>query len=97
MKFNPKTAKERQFEQGIQTYFDRLHERKVAHQVWCCSDIIESAFGKFKYKMNPNHGQKMTKFIFTLANFGTQCSKQEVLDALQKVKLKDIQSSKNKK
>lgn len=56
----------------------------------CSSDIIESYFGKFKNKINPNSRSGLTEFIFTMATFGKRFSVQETKDALESVKCKDL-------
>lgn len=56
----------------------------------CSSDIIESFFGKFKAKINPNNSTGLTEFIFTIANFSQPFSIQEIKLALQEVKIKHI-------
>lgn len=58
--------------------------------VLCCSDIIESTFGKFKQKIKSNSPNRMTEFITTIANFGSNFTHQEVKEALEKIKNKDL-------
>lgn len=62
----------------------------------CSSDIIESYFGKFKTKVNPNNRSGLTEFIFTIATFGQAFSPQEVKQAMQSIKIKDLKLYKNK-
>lgn len=56
----------------------------------CSSDIIESYFGKFKTKINPNSRSGLTEFIFTIATFGKRFSVDETKNALESVKCKDL-------
>jgi hypothetical protein len=56
----------------------------------CCSDIIESYFGKFKQKINPNSSHSMTEFLLTIANFAGAFNKQEIKNALKKITCKDL-------
>ena len=56
----------------------------------CSSDIIESYFGKFKTKINPNNRSGLTEFIFTVSNFSHSFSVEETKLALENVKLKDL-------
>ena len=60
----------------------------------CSSDIIESYFGKFKTKINPNSRSGLTEFIFTIATFGKRFSVQETKKALENVKCKDLKLKK---
>jgi hypothetical protein len=62
----------------------------------CCSDVIESAFGKFKFKINQGSTYRMTEFILTIANFGRDFTQDEVKEALTKVKLKDLKEKGSK-
>lgn len=61
----------------------------------CSSDIIESYFGKFKTKINPNGRSGMTEFIFTIATFGKQFSPKETKSALETIKCKELKLIKN--
>ncbi|MFK7906618.1 MAG: hypothetical protein AB8B69_15915 [Chitinophagales bacterium] len=56
----------------------------------CSSDIIESYFGKFKTKVNPNNRSGLTEFIFTIATFGKHFSLEETRLALESIKCKDL-------
>jgi hypothetical protein len=72
-------------------------ERDVSKRIFCCSDIIESTFGKFKLKINTKNPQPMTPFLLTMANFGTDLSQQTIQEALQEVKNSQIRTPKNPK
>jgi hypothetical protein len=54
------------------------------------SDIIETFFGKFKSKTNPNNRSGLTEFYFTLANFTQPFSVEETKQALENIKIKDL-------
>ena len=60
----------------------------------CSSDIIESYFGKFKTKINPNSRSGMTEFIFTIATFGKHFSVEEAKKALENIKCKQLKLEK---
>lgn len=60
----------------------------------CSSDIIESYFGKFKTKINPNSRSGLTEFIFTIATFGKRFSVQETKNALESVKCNELKLKK---
>lgn len=61
----------------------------------CSSDIIESYFGKFKAKVNPNNRSGLTEFIFTIATFGQPFSLKETKKALESIQCKHLILHKN--
>lgn len=80
-------------------YLENLrHKSELLGQDYllCSSDIIESYFGKFKTKVNPNNRSGLTEFIFTIATFGQPFSQQEAKQAMQSIKCKDLKLYKNK-
>jgi hypothetical protein len=54
----------------------------------CCSDIIESYFGKFKQKINGT--DSITDTVLTMCIWGKEMSLEEIEKAFESVKLKDI-------
>ena len=87
------------FVQNIKNYLDNLDQKRKSIDtdlLLCSSDIIESFFGKFKQKICQNSPQKMTEFIFTIANFSNQFSQQETQKALEFITVKDVKKVKNK-
>ncbi|PSJ71467.1 hypothetical protein C7N43_39170 [Sphingobacteriales bacterium UPWRP_1] len=58
--------------------------------IFCCSDIIESTFGKLKQKITGNTPFRLTEFALTIANFRKDFSKDEIRLALETVKLKKV-------
>lgn len=86
------------FMENCKDYLENLTAKnKILQQkqLLCSSDIIESYFGKFKAKVNPNNRSGLTEFIFTIATFGQPFSLQEVKLALENVKCKDLILKKN--
>ena len=86
-------SKPYQFIENCKAYLDNLLQKSQALEqvhLLCSSDIIESFFGKFKAKINPNNRAGLTEFIFTIANFAQPLEKQEVKLALENIKLKDL-------
>ena len=84
------------FIENCKAYLDSLMQKSQALEqahLLCSSDIIESFFGKFKAKINPNNRAGLTEFIFTIANFAQPLQKQEVKLALENIKLKDLKSA----
>lgn len=81
------------FIQNCSDYLDNLSKKSELLQedyLLCSSDIIESYFGKFKTKINPNARSGLTEFIFTIANFSQQFSVEETKKALESVTCKDL-------
>lgn len=77
----------------ISKYLDSLSPYISDGQtILCCSDIIESYFGKFKNKINPKSPNGMTEFVLTIANFGVQFEKEEIKQALEKIKCIDLKN-----
>ena len=82
---------------NCKTYLDNLSKKSQEldqPHLLCSSDIIESFFGKFKTKINPNSRSGLTEFIFTIANFSQPFSVKEIKEALENVKLKDLKMKK---
>ena len=63
----------------------------------CSSDIIESYFGKFKAKVNPNNRSGLTEFMYIVATFGQSFSKEEAKQSMENIKCKDLKLYRNKK
>ena len=87
-----------QFIAKTKEYLIVLEEKRQKlgrENIACCSDIIESYFGKFKAKFDNNSPKKMTEFIYTIANFGGEITEQSVKEALETVKIKDLKNLRN--
>ncbi len=56
----------------------------------CTSDILESAFGKYKNYVNSNPMACVTNLILSLAAFTCSLTEQEITKAIEKTKIKDI-------
>jgi hypothetical protein len=85
------------FIENCKDYLENLTQKSKAlkqKHLLCSSDIIESYFGKFKTKINSNNRSGLTEFIFTIANFSQPFSVEEVKNALENVKLKDLKLTK---
>lgn len=80
----------------ILAYLDELEEKclKVKQPLLCCSDVIESLFGRFKYRVNPVNGiSDMALAIPTLCG---KISKPEIRTALENTKMKEVKLWKRK-
>lgn len=87
------------FMENVKAYLENLDtKRKALNEdfLLCSSDIIESYFGKFKAKINPNSRSGLTEFIFTIATFGKTFSIQEAQNALESIKCKQLQQYRTK-
>jgi hypothetical protein len=81
------------FIENIKSYLKNLTDKSQLlgqSHLLCSSDIIESYFGKFKAKINPNSRSGLTEFLFTIANFSGNFSLTEVKTALENIKIKDL-------
>ncbi len=74
------------FQADMETYVDTIREKLPSFErVLCCSDIIESYFGKFKYRGNKAASQGITNDLLSVAIFNNQLSSQQVLNAMEAV------------
>lgn len=89
-------AEELLFSELVLAYLATLSEKLGDREkLYCCSDVIESAFGKLKQKLSPN-SHALSSFIFSLACIGGQYEVEEVQKALEKIKEKEIQKKPQK-
>ena len=79
-------------------YLEMLSQKVVAgcNKIYCSSDVIESAFGKFKQKINPKSSQAMSEFVLTLASIGSAYNEEEIKNAMEKTKQEDINNWREK-
>lgn len=85
------------FTKNISSYLDNLLQKSLdlgEKTILCSSDIIESFFGKFKQKINPNCPHKLTEFMFTIANFSGNFNEDELQKTLEYVQIKDLKKYK---
>lgn len=88
---NPVQRQAQGFAQEIDQYLNQLTTLCPNNStVLCCSDIIESAFGKIKFKINAQSPNGLTEFILAMANFTKPIVQQEIKEALMAIKDKDI-------
>ncbi|TAF96700.1 MAG: hypothetical protein EAZ32_07265 [Cytophagia bacterium] len=81
------------FSNKVVVYLEELSQKMLQtkqEHIICCSDIIESFFGKFKEKANTKGHQKLTEFVFTIANFSNNFNTDEIKQALEFSKVKDF-------
>ena len=85
------------FVKNIREYLENLVHKTLElgeKSILCSSDVIESFFGKFKQKINPNCPHKLTEFMFTIANFSGNFNEDELRKALENVQIKDLKKYK---
>jgi len=73
--------------------YDSILKKKNSKFI-CCSDIIESYFGKFKQKIKGT--DSITETVLTMCTWGKEINMEEIEKALESVKLKDIKAWKEK-
>jgi hypothetical protein len=57
----------------------------------CCSDVIESIFGKYKYRGNKGASQGITDDVMTISLFSGNLSVPEIKEAMETVTLNNIE------
>jgi hypothetical protein len=67
-----------------------LHLIPQKESLLCTSDILESAFGKYKNYTNSNPMACVTSLILCLAAFTSSLTEIEIVKALEKTKIKEI-------
>jgi hypothetical protein len=91
IKSKRKTDKVKTFHRQVCQYLEDILPLTKQHAViLCCSDIIESAFGKFKLKVNSKSPFGLTEFVYSIANFTQPITQKHIKEALEKVTHKDI-------
>lgn len=84
------TEEEKVFSTSVLNYLKILSEKiEDKEKIVCCSDVIESAFGKLKQKLSKNSAA-LTCFIFTLASIGGKYQNEEVKNALETIKQREV-------
>lgn len=82
------------FEKTVKNYLAGLAENlEERTQLYCCSDVIESAFGKLKQKLSKNNHYALSNFMLCLASVGGQYACEEVRKALENIKDKDLRKT----
>ena len=78
-------------QEAAQKYFQsNLNILEQIPQKICCSDVIESFFGKFKRIISQNPNQGITGACLRIASFGKKQHNHEIKQALEKVTVKQI-------
>jgi len=62
----------------------------LQEKILCCSDIIESAFGKYKYYLSNNPMAGITDLALCIPVFTCDLTQENIKDALENATMKDI-------
>lgn len=77
---------------GIGAYLENNTLSLAGHdRLVCCSDVIESFFGKFKSDRRRSPERGITIGCLTLANYGRTIEKETVLEAMEGIRIVDIE------
>lgn len=79
-----------QFKQEMIKYFNDVLSTSKFDQVLCCSDIIESSFGKYKNYLQANPMIGITNLSLSLAAFTGSLASEEIMEAFQTTQVNDI-------
>lgn len=84
------------FKQGVATYLEEAGQLlSKQEKLICCSDIIESHFGKFKNQQKKNPDKGITINCLRIANYGKPMEKEELSKAMQQIKIVDLEKWKD--
>ncbi|MCP3928078.1 MAG: hypothetical protein GY705_03135 [Bacteroidetes bacterium] len=79
------------FKDGVQQYLEKnLKVLSSDKAVICCSDIIESYFGKYKNQLAKTGSQLITDSCLCIANFNQNFDGKEIKKAMEEVKIVDL-------
>jgi len=88
---NLKSEKGLLFKEKITEYFkDMKNLIPESEKVLCCSDIIESAFGRYKNYISNNKMLGITNLVLCIAAFTSKLEENDVIEALEKTTIGDI-------
>lgn len=79
------------FKKGVRQYLKtNLKLMKSKQPIICCSDIIESYFGKYKNQLAKTSAQLITDSCLCIPNFNHNFDEQEIKKAMEKIKIVDL-------
>ncbi len=79
------------FKEGVQQYLEKNLEVLASEQpVICCSDIIESYFGKYKNQLAKTGCKLITDSCLCSVNFSQNFDEEEIKKAMEEVKIVDL-------
>ncbi len=81
------------FKEGVHQYLVRnLNILADNKPIICCSDIIESYFGKYKNQLEKTGSKLITDSCLAIANFNQNFEKEEIKKAMEEVKITDLKN-----
>ena len=85
------------FKDGVHQYLENNLALLVSDKpVICCSDIIESFFGKYKNQLAKTGCQLITDSCLAIANFSQKFEEKEIKEAMEQVKIIDLKNWRQK-
>lgn len=96
----PDTDKIQAFKDHLKAYLENLEQLWVCLEhktLICCSDVIESTFGKFKLKIHPRSPFGMTQFLLSFANFAQTLNLELLKIALESNTLEKLTKADSKR
>ena len=79
------------FKQELQERFQRSGRLlSASKKIICTSDILESAFGKYKNYVSSNNMAGITSLVLCIAAFTSSLNEKEIKDALEKITINDL-------
>jgi len=85
------TSKAIQLKEQVKLYlYDTLNLLSDRKSILCTSDIIESAFGKYKNYISCNSMAGITRLALCISAFTASLSKNEIREALEYTKMQDL-------
>jgi len=82
----------KEFKTYILNYLDE-HTREIKHQtetILCCSDIIESAFGRYKNELSKNPMSGITDLVLIIPALTAKLTEASITEAIDSCTVKDI-------
>ena len=74
----------------LKRYFTKIQIDFSTEKILCTSDIIESAFGKYKNYVSQNPMAGVTGMVLCLAAFSSPLTKESIKEALESTKVEDV-------
>ena len=79
------------FNKAIRAYLNGILQILPENATFfCCSDVIESTFGKFKAKLERQPRKALTQFILNIANFDTNFDENQIKSIFESCTLADV-------
>lgn len=87
----PNILKIENFKNEVFLYLARMMDIRKSKKILCSSDILESSFGKYKNYINNNSSIGITALSLAIPAFmNDYCNKDIVINAMQSIKVKDV-------